>query len=190
MREEVRDRRRQIGIRIEQPNTLRDDPVAIVIRVACPGDIETILERDQPRHRIRRGTVHPDLSVPIHRHESKGRIHDLAHDRQRNPVPFSNQRPIPHSRAAKWVDAETEIRGADGVEVDDRREIPDVLVHVIVPMRRLGALRSREWNLTDTLETAFQQLIRLVLYPAGDRRIRGSAAGRIVLEAAVLRRIV
>src|SRR6202040_154070 len=141
-----------------------------MIRVARPRDIKAILERDEALHRVRRGTVHPDLSVPIHRHKSKGRIDDVAHDRQRNPVPLGDQGPITYAGAAKGVDTEFEIGGADGLEVDDRREIPDVRLHVIVTMRRLGALCFGEWNPAHTFETGFQKLVRLVLYPAGDRR--------------------
>ena len=54
MREQVRNRHRQVVIGIHQSRRRRDDPVAIVVGVVGERDVEAIAHRDERRHRVRR----------------------------------------------------------------------------------------------------------------------------------------
>ena len=47
MREQVRNRDRQVVIRIQQPSAARHDAVAIVIGIAGPSEVEAVFQFDQ-----------------------------------------------------------------------------------------------------------------------------------------------
>ena len=79
---------------------------------------------------------------------------------------------------------------ANGVEIDDRRQVADVSVHVVVTVRRRRALGSGERNLSHALETVGEKRVRFILNPAGDRRVSRATVGRVVLESSIFRGIV
>ena len=83
-----------------------DDAVPIVIRVARERDVEPVLEADQPLHRVGRRGVHPDLAVPIDRHETERRIDHVVDDGEVETVTLRDRRPVVNARAAERIDAQ------------------------------------------------------------------------------------
>ena len=79
---------------------------------------------------------------------------------------------------------------ADRVQVDHRREIAHVGVEVVVPVRGRRAAGALERNSRHAAEAVGEQRVGALLDPAGDVRVGGPAVRRVVLEAAVLRRVV
>ena len=102
--EEVEDGDRKVVIGRQQARAFRNDPVPVMVGIAGEGDLELVLQADQPLHRIRRGGVHADLAVPIDRHEAEGRIDGLVDDRQVQPVALGNRRPVVDAGAAERID--------------------------------------------------------------------------------------
>jgi hypothetical protein len=62
-----------------QPRVAADDSVTIVVRIARERDVESLLQIDQPLHRVRRRGIHADTAIPIQRHEPE-RLVDLIAD--------------------------------------------------------------------------------------------------------------
>ncbi len=93
-------------------------------------------------------------------------------------------------RAAQWVHAELESGGANGFHVDDVPQVVDIGQHEVflVCGRRLYGRRNR-YPFHRSIVGA-QQFVGPVLDPAGDIGVRRPAVGRVVLEAAVLGRIM
>ena len=67
-------------VRIHQPARARHDAVAVRVGVVGESDVEFVAHADQARHREWRGTIHPDLAVPIRGHEAEGRIDGVVDD--------------------------------------------------------------------------------------------------------------
>ena len=181
---------REIVIGRQQPRAPRDDPMPIVIGIAGEGDVEAVPQADQPLHRIGRRRVHPDAAVPIHRHEPERLIHHVAHDRQIEMIAVRDGSPIVDAGPAERVHAQAQPRALDRLHIDDISQIADVRVEIVVPVRRGGAQRLLVWDAFHTFEAALHQLIRPGFDPAGDAAIGRSPSGGVVLEAAVVRRIV
>ena len=90
----------QIVIRREQSSVAGDDPVSVVVGVACKRDVEAILHSDQRLHRIGRGRVHADTAVPIDGHETERRIDRVVDDVEVQAVVFGDRCPVVHAGAA------------------------------------------------------------------------------------------
>ena len=108
--EQVRDRRREVVVRVQQARAARDDPVAIGVGVVGERDVEAVLERDQPRHRVGRGAVHADLAVVVERHERERRVDSVVDDLEVEPVAARDRLPVRDARAAERVDARAGAR--------------------------------------------------------------------------------
>ena len=87
VRVEVLDRDREVVVRVHQPGVGRDDAVPVGVRVVAGGDVGTSSRRlDQRGHRGGRRAVHPDLAVPVERHEPPGRVDERVDHGQVEPV--------------------------------------------------------------------------------------------------------
>ncbi len=93
MLEQVGNCYREIMIGIHQARARRHDAVAIVVGVVGECDVEAVLHLDQPRHRIRRRAIHPNLAVPVHAHETKSRIDRIVHDRCVDAIALDDRGP-------------------------------------------------------------------------------------------------
>ena len=153
-----------------------------MVGVAGEGDVEAILQADQPLHRIGRGWVHADLAVPIHRHETEGRIDGLVDDGEVQPVALGNRPPIVDPGAAERIDSQADLRAANGIHVDHVGEIADVSIEIVVPVRRGGAKSLLERNPFHTRKAILEKLVCLRLDPVGDDGFRRSAVGGLYLN--------
>ena len=66
----------------QQPFSFGDNAVPVVVSIAGERKVEAVPHLDQSLHRIGRGWIHPDLTIPIHRHESEGGIDQIADHRK------------------------------------------------------------------------------------------------------------
>ena len=130
------------------------------------------------------------LTVPIDRHEPEGRIDDFVHNREIQTIALGNRAPIVNSGAAKRIHAHADVRAANRIHVEHAAEIAYVSIEKVMPVRGSGAPGLFERNSLHALEAAFQKRIGPGFDPSGDVVIRRPAVGRVVLEAAIVGRIV
>src|SRR5271170_4630140 len=187
---QVRDRDREIVIRIHQPARARDDSMPVRIGVVGKGDVETIALREQADHRVRRRAIHPDLPVPVGGHEAKRRIDDVADDGRLDAVLLDHGGPVMHSCAAERIDSNLNARAPNLLHVDDVAEVADVGADVVVLVQGRGRERALVWNALHSGELVFEEFVSRILNPICDPRVGRAAVGRIVLEATVSGRIV
>ncbi len=190
VRKEIVDHDRQIVIRRQQPGASGDDSVAIVVGVAGERDVEAVFRRDQRLHRVRRRRVHPHTSIPIERHEPERGVDDRIDDVEVQSIAFGNRRPVMDARASHRIRADMELRAAQHVHVDDARQVADVVVQEIVPVRRRGTPCLVERNALHPFQRPREKVIRPLLDPGRHLLVRRAAAGRVVLEPAAFRRVM
>jgi len=190
MGDEIGDRGGEVMIGIHQPGTASDDAVAIAVRVVSKCDVKAILQSDQIRHGVRRRAVHSNPAVPIHRHETEGRIHGVVDDLHVHAVPFLDRLPIRHARPAERIDTDLQPGVSNGVDVHDGREIVDVSSEIVVAMGRRGGTCSLIRNPRDAREIVRQEPIRFLLDHSRGSGLRPPAVRRVVLESSVFRWIV
>ena len=92
---------------IHKPCAPGYDPMPVAVRVVAESHVERVLESYQPCHRIRRRTVHPDLSVFIDRHKTESRIDGTVHNFERNAIRFSDWFPVGQGGATHRIDADS-----------------------------------------------------------------------------------
>ena len=186
--EEVADRDGQEVVGVHQPGVRRDDAVPVGVGVVAGGEVVLVLAPDQRRHRVRRGAVHPDLAVPVERHEAPGRVDQRVDHGEVQPVPLGDRAPVVDARAAQRVGADPHAGLADRVEVDDVRQVVDVRPEEVVRRRRRPGPRER-----DPLHVAqpprISSLARFAI-SGGGVAVGRAAVRRVVLEAAVGGRVV
>ena len=186
--EQVRDAGGQVVVGVQQAGARRDDAVPVRVRIVGERDVEAVLEVGQPRHRVGRRAVHADLAVPVDGHEREGRVDRIVDDRQVDVVALGDRGPVGDARAAQRVDAQPQPTRANGVQVDDRGQLVDVGGDVVASQRALHGLLVGDP--LDALEAGVEQLVGLALDPGGHLGAGRAAVGRVVLEAAVLGRVV
>ena len=162
----------------------------VVIGVASEGDIEAALFADEALHRERRRGIHADAAVPVQAHEAEGRVDFLAGHRQVDSVMLRDAAPVMHAGTAERIGAHANAGGADRIHVDDIGQIGDIGAEVIVQVRARGCESALEGHPRHAFQAGANEIVGLALDPAGDAGIRGPAVRRVVLEAAILRRIV
>src|SRR6185503_20462079 len=120
---------------------------------------------DEPGHRIWRRRIHPDLAVPVDGHEPERRVDGLVRDGDLEPVPVADRTPVGHGRTTHRVDTDPQPRRPDGLHVDDRREVVDVLPEeVVAPGPRSHLVISGAPDAVDAVRpTGLEDPIRLVL---------------------------
>src|SRR5580698_11537908 len=94
------------------------------------------------------------------------------------------------SGTAKWIHSEADIRAPNGIHVDHIGQIGNVSIQVVVPVGCGSAKSFLERNPFQIQKPILEKLVCLRLNPVGDGGFRRPPVWRIVLEAAVTRRIV
>ncbi len=161
------------------------------IGIVGEGDLVAILQADQARHRIGTGTVHADAAIVIHGHERKRRIDLRVHDVDAQTVFGVDGLPVLNTRPAKRIDGQLQTRSANSFHVQHVSQILDVGGNeVLLVNRGVRGLGCGQRHPLDARVGSAQQLVGAILNPAGNVAFRRPAVGRVVLEAAVLGRIV
>src|SRR5438105_9074162 len=126
----------------------------------------------------------------IHRHERKSRIDLRIHDGDIEFVGGVDRLPIVNGRAPEWVDAEFESCGVNRLHVYHVSQVIDVRRNEVMLMRCRGADRRDEWDALCVRVAHAQQRVCALLYPIRHFAIGRSAVSRVVLEPAVLGRVM
>ena len=164
--------------------------MSVRIRVTAEGDVELVLQLDQPRHRKRAGAIHPDFSVVIHAHEGKRRIDGGVDHIELAPGPLRDGKPVFSGSAPQRIDPDAEAGRFDDIEVDHTPQVPDVFLSKIERTRRGGALRALIRDPFHVPIAIPQQFIRPFFDPPGGVGVGRTAVRRVIFHAAILRRIV
>jgi hypothetical protein len=162
--------------------------VPVGVGVVAERDVEPVAQLDEAGHRIGRGRVHPDPAVPVAGHEPELRVDRVVGDRQVESVTLADRRPVGDARATERVDPDAEPGCGDRRHVDDVREVVHVVAQELVLGRRGACLVDR--HPLHAGELGLEQAVGLVLDPARDVRVGRTAVRRVVLEPAVLGRVV
>ena len=181
---------RQKMVRIHQAVGTGDDAVAVGVGIVGKGDIELLAHADQLRHRVRRGAIHPDLAVPVERHEAEGRIDLVADQRRVQAIALDDRLPVAHRRAAQGIDADLDACAADRLHVEHIGEIGDIGRDVVVAMHAGSFARALVRNALDAIEIGLEIAVGGALDRAGDVGIGRAAIRRVIFEAAIFRWIV
>ena len=123
-------------------------------------------------------------------HEREGRIDLSIGDRDVEAVDRIDQVPVAHRSAAERVDRQRQPRAANGIHVDDIAQVVDVGKHQVALLGRFPAHCDLQRQPLHARIAVAQQRVGSILDPPGDVGVGRPAMGRVVLEAAVLRRIV
>ena len=186
MREEVVDRNRQEVVGVHEPAVTRDDAVTVGVGVIAREDVEVALVTKRAGHREAARAVHADLLVPVKGHERPARV-DLGVDhREVDAVALGDELVVLDSGAAEGVCSEADARLADRAEVDDVLEGGDVVLAVVGRLEVVffdGAAQH-------VMQAVGDDRVGAVGDPLGGVAVGRAAVGRVVLEAAVARRIV
>ena len=187
--EEVADRDGEEVVGVHQPGVGRDDAVPVGVGVVAGGDVVVVLAPDQRGHRGRRGAVHPDLVVPVERHEPPGRVDQRVHHGQVEAGAGRRSRPS-RRRSRRRAGRRRSARRPRGSgrgrarTAGRRRRCPGSRT----PRRPAGPAR------TGIRRTSASPPRDQLVGPLGDHARRvgvgRTAVRRVVLEAAVGRRVV
>ena len=174
------------------PARRRDDAVPVGVGVVGERDPVAVLEADEPGHRVGARAVHADLAVVVDRHEREGRIDLRIDDRDVEAVDRVDRLPVVHAPRRRADRRRASGRAARIASMSmTLPQIVDIGQDEIVLVRRLPRLMAAAngMRFTPALPPRSSSLARswIHLRHVGVGR---AAVGRVVLEAAVLRRIV
>src|SRR5579862_6239980 len=181
---------RKVMIRGQQPTSLGDYAVAVVIRIAGKRNIKLISQADESLHGIWRRRIHANLSVPIDTHEAKRRINGFVDDCEVEPVLLGNPWPIIDACASEGIHSKPNVCIVNGIQVDDTTEILDIGAQKVVLVCRGRVKRFLEGDSLYALQRPSQEFIGFRFDPESYARIGRSSMRRIVLKTAVAGRVV
>ena len=175
---------------MHQTHGWHHNAMPIGVRIVREGDAILILESYQPGHGIRAGGVHADLAIMIDRHERERGVDDRIHDDNVQVIDRVDRLPIRPGGTTERVYPQLEAGGADEVHIDDVPQILNVRHHEVLLVCRVCLDGGRKGQTFDAGVALAQQSVGPVLDPRGDVEVSGTTVGWIVLETAVLRRVV
>ena len=176
-------------VRVHQARVGGDNAVAVRVGVVAGGQVELVAVVHQRGHGVRAGAVHADLAVGVQRHKPPGGVHVRVDHLEVQPVALADRAPVVHGRAAHRVSADVQAGRLDRVHVHHVAQVGNVVVEVVeLP----GALvqHARDRGALHTVEACGDVLVGALGNPIRRLRRRRAAGGRVVLEAAVARRVV
>ena len=190
MGQQVANRHGQIMIRVHQACRRRHNAVPVGIGIVAKGHAVMVLQPDQPRHCVRAGAVHAHLAVVIDWHERESRVQLRVNYRDAQSIGGVNGFPIRQGSAAQRVHAQLKPGGPDGVHINDVPQVLDVRQNEVL-LKRGSRIDGRvEGHALHIGIVLSEQLVGPVLNPLRHARFRRAAVGRVVLEPAVLRRVM
>ena len=166
-----------VGVRIGAA-----DQVVLVPSAVVEGVHKTL-------HGVRGARIHADLAIMVDGHEAPGRIDLRAHHVDGQVELLVHQRPVVDGSAAERVDAQAHAGGTDHIEVDDVLQIGDIVLAEVEALDQVGLDGLLERNALDVLEIA-EQLVGTIRDGVGDVGRSRAAGDRVILEAAIGRRVV
>ena len=136
VRQEVMNGHGQVMVWVHQAQRAGNNAVPICIAVVCESNVEPILQLHEAGHRIRAGTIHPDLPVMIESHEAERWIHGRVQNTDVETIDSLNWLPVLDRGTTERIGAHSNTGGANAVHVDDVGQIPDIRHEEIVGVCR------------------------------------------------------
>ena len=164
--------------------------MSVGVAVVGEGDPKPIFQFDEPCHGIGARWVHADLAVVIDGHEREGRIDHGVHDGDVELVDRVDRLPVRLGGAAERIHAQREAGAPDGRHVDDVLQIADIGQDEVVLVRAGGGDGLRVWQPSHPDVAVAQERVGPFLDPRRHVGVGRAAVRRVVLEAAVLGRVV
>src|SRR6266700_1834259 len=126
----------------------------------------------------------------IDRHERERGVDDRIHDDNVHVIDRVDRLPIRPGGTTERVYPQLKTGGADEVHIDDVPQILNVRHYEVLLVCRVCLDGGRKGQTFDAGVALAQQSVGPVLDPRGDVEVSGTTVGWIVLETAVLRRVV
>ena len=164
--------------------------MAVHVGVVGESEIETVLPLDQSGHGEGRGAVHADFAVPIDADEPEGGINGGVYDLEIQPVSFRDQRPVGDGGVAQRVHSDLQVGGTDRFEVEDGVQASHIQFPEVEGLGGRGGFGPGQGLTADAGKLFPQEFVGAGLDFGRDIGISRAAVGRVVFEAAVLRRVV
>ena len=190
MLEDIPDGNRQVVVGVHQPNAGGNDAVAVKINVVAEGDVKFIFQRHEIRHRVGAGTIHPDFPILIQGHKRESGVHAFVDNLNVQTVFFRDWLPIPDTRASQRVYADMNTGSCQCFHIHDAVQVVHVGGDQVNLMGCISLERFREPETFHIFQPAADDFVGAVLNPLGGVCIRGAAVRRVVLEAAVIGRVM
>ena len=140
MREEVFDGNGQVVVRIHQTIGCHDSVtvrVSVVSGRNVVGSISVLIRSHRiakRRHRIGRGAIHTDLSIPVQGHEGPCGVNLGVHNGQFQAVALGNCAPVVHRCSAQRIGANAHTGLANRINIDDLVKLINVVGQVVEAM--------------------------------------------------------
>ena len=180
----------QVVVGVHEPAGAGDNAMAVRVGVGPEGEIVVVFEIDESGHGPGTAAVHADFSVPVDVHEAERGVPGGVDVGEVELIAFGDGGPVVEGGATEGIDGEFEAGVGDRVEVENVREVLDVGGEEIGFDEQALFAGLGEADAVDVLEIGFQNGVGAVLNPGGGVAVGGTAVGRVVFEAAVLRGIV
>ena len=103
----------EVVVGVHQPGIGGDEAVTVRVGVVARGDVMGGALRDEVGHRRGGGAVHPDLAVPVQRHEPPRRVDERVDDGEVEPVALTDRTPVVDRGPAERVGADADAGVAD-----------------------------------------------------------------------------
>ena len=190
VRQQIPDGHGEVVIGIHEPRGARHDAMSVCVAVVGEGDPKPIFQFDESCHGMGARWVHADLAVVIDGHEREGRIDHRVHDGDVELVDRVDRLPVRLAGAPERIHAEREAGAPDGRHVDDVLQIPDIGQDEVVLVRAGGRDGLRVWQPSHPDVAVAQERVGPFLDPRRHVGVGRAAVRRVVLEAAVLGRVV
>ena len=110
----------------------------IMVRIAGHANIKLVFHRGERPHRIWRGWIHANSSVPVEGHETESRIDGIVDNLQIQTVTLGNRFPIVHSGPAKRIDSQVNPGVANGIHINCVSKVAHICSQVVMPVCRGG----------------------------------------------------
>ncbi len=123
-------------------------------------------------------------------HKGEGRVDVGVDHLDLQPVALGDGRPQIDAGAAQRVDADLEVGGGDGLQVDDAAQIFDVRGDKVIDVGASDRQGTGVGQAADGLQAVLHDLVGAVLDGFGDGGVGGAGRGRVVFEAAVIGGVV
>ena len=142
------------------------------------------------RHRIGRGAIHTDLSIPVQGHEGPCGVNLGVHNGQLQAVALGNCAPVVHRCSAQRIGANAHAGLANRINIDDLVKLINVVGQVVKAMDAGVIQQIRTQHAINAAPTLFENFVRALSDPRGRIGVRGAAVRGVVLESTVTRRVV
>ena len=173
---------------VHQPGIGRDDAVTVGIGVIAGGDVVAVLLGHQAGHRAGRAAIHADLSVPVQRHETPGAIDQRIDHRQIQLVALGDRAPVIDRGAPERIGPDAHAGRPDRIQIEHAGQVVHIAAQIVVGLGRLAG--TLEGHAPHPLHAGSDVLVGLGGNPSGGIGVGRTAVRRVVLEAAIGRRIV